>query len=72
MEGLFGKVDNILDEEFDRYMELFRPTETEFYIKYFAARFIKDRALGKGPHAAGPRNGDSGKRVGWRRPCQGL
>ena len=42
MNYLFYTVDELLAEEFDRYMELLRPTETEFYNTYFAARIVKD------------------------------
>ncbi len=45
MNELFDVVDEMLSEEFDRYMELLRPTETEFYNKYFAARVVKDSGI---------------------------
>lgn len=42
MNGLFGKADELINEEIDHYIELIRPSETEFYNKYYAARVIKD------------------------------
>ncbi len=45
MNDLFYTVDELLTEEFDRYMELLRPTETEFYNKYFAARVVNDTGI---------------------------
>ncbi len=45
MSDLFDKADELLNEEFDRYMELLRPTETELYNKYFSARVIKDTGV---------------------------
>ena len=45
MSDLFDKADELLNEEFDRYMELLRPTETELYNKYFSARVVKDTGV---------------------------
>ena len=45
MNDLFDKVDELLHEEIDRYMELLRPTETELYNKYFSARVVKDTGI---------------------------
>jgi len=45
MSDLFDKADELLNEEFDRYMELLRPTETELYNKYFSARVVKDMGV---------------------------
>jgi hypothetical protein len=44
-KALFYTVDELLSEEFDRYMELLRPTETEFYNSYFAARVVKETGV---------------------------
>lgn len=45
MNDLFDKADDILNEELDRFMEMLRPTETELYNKYFAARVVKDTGV---------------------------
>ena len=45
MNDLFDTVDEMLTEEFDRFMELLRPTETEFYNTYFAARVVKETGV---------------------------
>ena len=45
MNDLFDKADDILNEELDRFMEMLRSTETEFYNKYFAARVVKDTGV---------------------------
>lgn len=45
MSDLFDKADEILNEDLDRFMEILRPTETEFYNKYFAARVVKDTGV---------------------------
>jgi hypothetical protein len=42
MNDLFDKADELLHEELDRYMELIRGAEREFYNKYFSARVVKD------------------------------
>ena len=42
LDDLFSQVDELLNEELDRYMELLRAADTEFYNTYFAARVIKD------------------------------
>lgn len=42
MSELFDKADEMLNEEFDHFMELLRPTDTELYNKYFSARIVKD------------------------------
>jgi len=42
MNALFDKVDELLEEEIDRFMELLRPMDTEFYNTYHAARVVKD------------------------------
>ena len=54
MSDLFDQVDELLNEEFDRYMELLRSTETEFYNKYFAARVIKDTGVRHRANAPAP------------------
>ena len=54
MADLFDKVAELLNEEFDRYMELLRSTETEFYNKYFAARVVKDIGVRHKANAPAP------------------
>jgi hypothetical protein len=38
-------VDELLNEKIDRYMELRRSSDMEFYNKYFAACVIKDMGV---------------------------
>lgn len=45
LSDLFARADDMLNEEFDHFMELLRPTETELYNKYFAARVVKDTGV---------------------------
>lgn len=45
LNSLFAKADELLNEEIDHFMEILRPTETEFYNKYFAGRIIKDTGV---------------------------
>ncbi len=54
MNSLFGRADVLLNEDMDRYMEQFRPLDTEFYDKYFAARVIKDIGVRHKPEDAEP------------------
>jgi hypothetical protein len=42
---LFAKADSIINEEFDRFIELLRQSEVELYNKYFTARVIKDTGI---------------------------
>jgi hypothetical protein len=42
LADLIRKADEILHEQLDHFMELFRPTEPQFYTEYFTARIIKD------------------------------
>jgi hypothetical protein len=54
MNDLFDKADELLNEDFDRYMELMRPTNTELYNKYFSARVVKDMGMRHRPNATPP------------------
>jgi hypothetical protein len=45
MSEMFDNADDLLREELDRYMELLRPTEVEFYNKYFSARLVRDTGV---------------------------
>ncbi len=54
MNELFDKADELLNEEFDRYAELVRPTDTELYNKYFSARVVKDMGLRHRPMSTPP------------------
>lgn len=45
MNELFDKADEILNEEIDRFMEIIRLSETEFYNKYSSARVVKDMGV---------------------------
>lgn len=45
LNELFDKTDWMLNERIDRLMELVRPSEPEFYNKYFAARVVKDTGI---------------------------
>ncbi len=45
LAGLFDSADDILDNELDRFIEMVRPANVEFYNKYFAARVIKDTGI---------------------------
>ncbi|MDD8018847.1 MAG: hypothetical protein PHP42_10780 [Bacteroidota bacterium] len=42
MSDLFDKADELLSEEIDRFMEMLRANETEFYNMYFSVRVVKD------------------------------
>lgn len=54
LDDLFNQIDELLNEEFDRYMELLRSSDTEFYNKYFAARVIKDMGVRHKANAPAP------------------
>ena len=54
MNELFDKADELLNEDFDRYFELLRPTDTELYNKYFSARVVKDMGMRHRPVATPP------------------
>lgn len=43
--NLFALVDELLNEELDRLVELLRESNTNFYNEYFAARVIKDLGI---------------------------
>lgn len=42
LKNLFEQTDDLLKEECDKYIEVIKSTETQFYNEYFAARVIKD------------------------------
>ena len=54
LDDLFNHADELLNEELDRYMELLRSADTEFYNKYFAARVIKDIGVRHKANAPAP------------------
>ncbi len=45
LADLFNEVDELLTDEVDRFMELLRNKEPEFYNKYFAARVVKETGV---------------------------
>jgi hypothetical protein len=45
MSELFDAADDLLNEELDKFMEIIKRSESEFYDKYFAARIIKDTGI---------------------------
>ncbi|MBE0538477.1 MAG: hypothetical protein IH620_02095 [Ignavibacterium sp.] len=42
LSGLFDQADAILKDQLDRMMEMFKPTDEQFYLEYKSAREIKD------------------------------
>lgn len=55
---LFNEVDELLTDEVDRFMELLRSKEPEFYNKYFAARVVKETGVRHRPATAGGSPGE--------------
>ena len=45
LAGLFNEVDELLTDEVDRFMELLRNKEPEFYNKYFVACVVKETGI---------------------------
>jgi hypothetical protein len=45
MKELFRGADELLNHEIDRYMEILKPTESEFYNAYSAARSTKETGV---------------------------
>jgi hypothetical protein len=52
--AIFETVDELLNEEIDRYMGLVRSKESEFYNKYFAALVIRDAGVRHRANAPAP------------------
>ena len=42
LSGLFDKSDAILKDQLDRMMEMFKPSDEQFYLEYKSAREIRD------------------------------
>ena len=48
LSNLYGKMDDLLDNDLDRQIELLRGAHPQFYNEYFATRVIKDLGTGRG------------------------